>query len=125
MAERTPRRTAPADERPENGVARLGLDGSSGITIRRLRIFWEVARGPTLTEASKQLGLTQRGTVGTPQPVGSHGAASCIGAVNPSLRVATTVKLRMLLIGIGAFGWRISIENGASSVTASAWRSGW
>ncbi|MBM9595944.1 LysR family transcriptional regulator [Roseitranquillus sediminis] len=38
---------------------RAGLDGTAGLTLRRLRIFSAVARSHTLTGASKQLGLAQ------------------------------------------------------------------
>jgi len=40
-------------------AAKIGGDGASGITLRRLQVFWAVAYFHNLTRASKQLGLTQ------------------------------------------------------------------
>lgn len=57
-------------------AAKIGGESGSGITFRRLQIFWAVALFNNLTKASKQLGLTQptlsqqiaslEETVGTP-----------------------------------------------------------
>lgn len=49
----------PTASRPVKPAANSTLEGVSGITLRRLRIFWAVAHADTLTRASKQLGLTQ------------------------------------------------------------------
>lgn len=38
---------------------RLSNDTLGGLTFRRLQVFWAVAHSPTLTAASKQLGLAQ------------------------------------------------------------------
>lgn len=59
----TTRQTKPPAEaltgRSARHAASSTLEGTSGITLRRLRIFWAVAHSDTLTRASKQLGLTQ------------------------------------------------------------------
>lgn len=44
---------------PDLRAVELGTPQGSGITLRRLQIFWVVAHSQTLTKAAKQLGLAQ------------------------------------------------------------------
>ena len=53
-------------------------------------------------------------------PGGFQRSATAIGAVKPGLRVATTFRSIVPPRTSGTLGSTISIENGASSVTATA-----
>src|SRR5207249_4199861 len=55
-----------------------------------------------------------------PTPGGFHGKLTAIGALKPSLRWATTFRFIVPPRTIGTFGSTTSMENGASSVTATA-----